>query len=85
MSSFSPDLILYGGKIAMMDTDDRFVSALAVHNGKIAAVGTDDDIRALAGAGTEVSVSRGARRSLASLTVMPTPIAMRGGSRIGKW
>lgn len=53
MSSFSPDLILHGGKIAVMDTDGRFVSALAVHNGRIAAIGNDDDIRALAGAGTE--------------------------------
>jgi predicted amidohydrolase YtcJ len=54
MSALSPDLILHGGKIATMDRIDRFVSALAVHNGRIAAIGTDEDIRALAGAGTEV-------------------------------
>jgi predicted amidohydrolase YtcJ len=37
MSSFSPDLILCGGKIATMDANDRVVSAIAVHNGRIAA------------------------------------------------
>ena len=54
MSSFSPDLILHGGKIAVMDADGRFISALAVHNGRIIATGGDDDIRALAGVGTEM-------------------------------
>ncbi len=54
MSSFSPDLILHGGKIAVMDADGRFISALAVHAGRIIATGGDDDIRALAGAGTEM-------------------------------
>ncbi len=54
MSSFSPDLILHGGKIATMDKDDRFVSALAVHGGRIVAIGDDDDIRALAGQNTKI-------------------------------
>ena len=54
MSSISPDLILYGGKIATMDAGNRFVEALAVHNGRVVAVGSDNEIKGLRGPATNM-------------------------------
>ena len=44
-----PDTILLNGKIATLDGEDRFVSALASHAGRIVALGSDHDVRSLAG------------------------------------
>ncbi len=54
MSRLVADQIYWGGKIATMDRDDRFASAVAARDGRIVALGEDDDIRALAGDGTSV-------------------------------
>ncbi len=43
------DLILWNGKIATMDTQNRIVSAVAVRGDRISAVGSDTKIKALAG------------------------------------
>ena len=64
MSDLSPDLILHGGKIATMDREGRFVSALAARDGKILALGQDDDVLTLAGRTTTV-------RSLEGRTAIP--------------
>ncbi len=53
MPVLQPDLIVHGGKIATMDAEGTFVSALAAHNGLILATGSDEDILALAGPDTE--------------------------------
>ena len=52
MTDLSPDFIMYGGKIATIDRDGRFVSALAARDGKIIALGDDGEVRGLAGAET---------------------------------
>ncbi|MDX1401670.1 MAG: amidohydrolase, partial [Kiloniellales bacterium] len=59
MASLAPDLILYGGKIATMDREERFVSALAVQGGRIAALGEDEEIRSLAAPGTKTLALEG--------------------------
>ncbi len=53
MTSIAPDLIVYGGRIATMDSADRFVSALAARDGRIVAIGSDEEITVLAGPATE--------------------------------
>ncbi|MEO1458092.1 MAG: amidohydrolase [Pseudomonadota bacterium] len=58
--SLAPDLILTGGRIATMDADNRFVSALAVADGRIVATGGDAEIEALARPGTEKIALEGA-------------------------
>src|SRR5207249_2744785 len=44
-----PETILYNGKIAIVDRNFGYVSALAIGGGKILAVGTDEAVRKLAG------------------------------------
>lgn len=45
-------LVLYGGKIVTLETEQPEVSALAVRGNTIVALGTDEEILALAGPGT---------------------------------
>ena len=52
MSTGTPDLILYGGRIATLDPQSRVVTALAAHASRIVALGDDEEIRALAGDAT---------------------------------
>ena len=63
----APDLILYNGKISLLDEKNTVVKAIAVRDGKVLA--SDDQsgrIRALAGPGTEV-VNLDGRRVLPGL------------------
>ena len=46
---FSPDLILYNGKIVTVDSHFSIVEAVAVYDGKFVATGNSTDIRELAG------------------------------------
>jgi len=48
------DLVLFNGKIVMVDERESIAEAVAVKFGKILAVGADDEIRALVGEGTKV-------------------------------
>jgi predicted amidohydrolase YtcJ len=48
------DLVLVNGAVYTVDDARRWARAVAVRDGRISAVGTDDEIRALAGASTEV-------------------------------
>jgi predicted amidohydrolase YtcJ len=54
MSALHADLILKNGKIATLDDGGRFVSALAACDGHIVATGEFAELRALAGAATQV-------------------------------
>ena len=83
MPALSPDLILWGGKIATMDGDGRFVSALAARAGRIVALGDDEAIRSLAGDGTQV-------RALEGRTAIPGIIDSHchpdmHAARLGSW
>ncbi len=46
---FSPDLVLYNGKIVTVDSRFTVAEAVAVYDGKFVAVGNSADVRALAG------------------------------------
>ena len=46
---FSPDLILYNGKIVTVDSHFSIVEAVAVYDGKLVATGNSADIEVLAG------------------------------------
>ncbi|HEY4097568.1 MAG TPA: amidohydrolase [Baekduia sp.] len=48
------DLALVSGRVRTLDPDQPAATAVAIAGGRIAAVGDDAEIRALAGAGTEV-------------------------------
>ena len=50
---FSPDLILYNGKIVTVDSHFSMVEAVAVYDGKFVATGSSADIRELAGNSTK--------------------------------
>ena len=50
---FSPDLILYNGKIVTVDSHFSIVEAVAVYDGKFVATGSSADIRELAGNSTK--------------------------------
>ena len=50
---FSPDLILYNGKIVTVDSHFSIVEAVAVYDGKFVAIGNSTDIRELAGNSTK--------------------------------
>jgi predicted amidohydrolase YtcJ len=52
---FSPDLILFGGKIVTVDADFSVHEAVAVYDGKIVAVGGSADVKALAGPRTKMT------------------------------
>ena len=83
MSALSPDLILWGGKIATMDGEDRFVSALAAQAGRIVALGDDEAITSLAGDRTDV-------RALDGRTAIPGIIDSHchpdmHAARLGSW
>jgi len=54
MPQLVPDLIIHDGKIATLDDESSFVSAVAARDGRIIATGTDEEIRPLAGASTNV-------------------------------
>ncbi len=53
------DLVFLDGRVATMDRDRRFASALAVRAGRIVAVGRDAEIRAAIGPATRVVDLRG--------------------------
>ena len=83
MPTLSPDLILWGGKIATMDRGGRFVSALAARDGRIVALGDDEEIKSLAGDRTEV-------RALDGRTAIPGIIDSHchpdmHAARLGSW
>lgn len=77
---FAADSIYVNGRIITVDAKNTVAAALAVKDGRILAVGAGDDIRALAGAGTEVI-------DLAGKTMVPgindshTHTALYGSSR----
>ena len=48
------DFILRGGRIAILDRDERVVSALAARDGRIVALGSDAEVSALRGEDTAV-------------------------------
>ena len=50
---FSPDLILYNGKIVTVDKSFSIVEAVAVYDGKFVALGSSADIKSLAGNNTK--------------------------------
>ena len=50
---FSPDLILYNGKIVTVDNNFSIVKAVAVYDGKFVAIGDSADIESLAGNNTQ--------------------------------
>ena len=50
---FSPDLILYNGKIVTVDKNFSVVEALAIYDGKFIALGNSTDIEGLAGSRTK--------------------------------
>jgi len=50
--SAPPDLVLVGGHILTVDSNDSVAEALAIRGGKIAAIGTSDDILRMAGPAT---------------------------------
>ncbi len=50
----APDLVLVGGTVITVDDDRPGAEAVAVKDGRILAVGSSDEIRAMAGASTEV-------------------------------
>ena len=52
---FSPDLILYNGKIVTVDSHFSIVEAVAVYDGKFVATGNSADIEVLAGNHTKKS------------------------------
>ncbi|MGH6933843.1 MAG: amidohydrolase family protein, partial [Dongiaceae bacterium] len=51
-SHLTADLLLRNGKIASLDQQDRFATAVAVWNGRIIAVGSDASVESLRGPGT---------------------------------
>lgn len=53
MDTFSPDLILFNGRVAVPSTDPSGQTALAVGRGRILTVGANQDILPLAGPATE--------------------------------
>lgn len=53
MSVLHADLVVTGGRIATLDPQGRFVSALAARDGKIVALGADHDMAGLVGPGTK--------------------------------
>jgi len=54
MSKTVSDLIIVGGKIATLDAENRFVSAIAIRDGRILLAGSDDDVQSTACADTKV-------------------------------
>jgi hypothetical protein len=49
-----PDMIVFNGKIALMDDQLTNVQALAIRNRRVLALGTNDEIKELAGPATEM-------------------------------
>ncbi len=64
LSDEVPTLIVYGGRIATVDSSFRIVSAMAIRNDRIIATGADDEMLRLAGPDTT-------RLSLDGRTVLP--------------
>jgi predicted amidohydrolase YtcJ len=60
----APDMILVGGKIATIDSQNSIAEALAITRGRISSVGSTAQIRALAGSETRIL-------DLAGRTVIP--------------
>jgi predicted amidohydrolase YtcJ len=56
-----PDLVLYNGKISLLDTANRTVNALAIRDGKIVASGSKAAVTGLARRGTDLVDLRGRR------------------------
>ncbi|GAB5471526.1 MAG: amidohydrolase [Rhodospirillales bacterium] len=54
MTGLAADLIVKGGRIATMDSDHRFVEALAARDGRIVALGQESDLEGLVGSNTEI-------------------------------
>lgn len=54
MIPFSPDIIIYNGKITTLDAQQPEVSALAIGNGHVLALGSDGVIKKLAGQDTQL-------------------------------
>jgi len=54
MSKTVSDLIIVGGKIATLDAENRFVSAIAIRDGRILLAGSDDDVQSTACVDTKV-------------------------------
>jgi len=54
LKSDAPDMILINGRVSTMDSNESIVEAIAIHGETIVATGLSMDIRALAGADTEV-------------------------------
>jgi predicted amidohydrolase YtcJ len=54
LPAVAADLILHNGKIATVDGQGTFVSAVAIDDGRIAATGSDDDVLELRTQGTRV-------------------------------
>src|SRR3954454_8555695 len=53
------DIVLRGGRIATMDSERSFLTAVAVRQGRIVAVGDDNAVRGLIGSRTRVVELRG--------------------------
>jgi hypothetical protein len=50
----APDLLLVNGKVITVDAKNTIAQAVAIKNGLIQAVGTSDELRARAGATTQI-------------------------------
>ena len=57
--SFSPDLIIFNGKVITVDTDFSVAEAVAIKDTKIIGVGTNADIKKLAGENTQMMDLKG--------------------------
>lgn len=57
---FSPDVVMFNGKVITVDKDFSIQEAIAIRNGRILAVGSQDDIKALSGRKTRLLDLKGA-------------------------
>ncbi len=56
----SPDIVLVSGRVHTVDAVNPMATAIAIRDGRFVAIGSDEEIRALAGARTQIEDLRGA-------------------------
>src|SRR5688572_19263342 len=56
----SPDIVLVSGCVHTVDAVNPMATAIAIRDGRFVAIGSDEEIRALAGARTQIEDLRGA-------------------------
>jgi predicted amidohydrolase YtcJ len=80
MMNPSADMVVVNGRVVTMDRRDSVVEALAIKGGRVVATGSAEDIKALAGASTEVIDLQG-KMVLPGINDCHMHAALYGGTR----